>query len=163
MDIEKMMREIIPPNERQHRESFSNIALVEKLTPTEKTEVENNLIEKLNEPDDSIDFLIVETLAYLKSVKALPVLYNKLDNDYENKFTKLILAVSIFEINMDSNMINIAINSVKTLDKWGLISAFYYLSKFHSPSTNAVIKKYVNHKDYLVSYNARRFYKSNLF
>lgn len=156
------MGEIIPPNDRQHREGFDNILLLEKLTSTEKTEVEKSLIQELNVPGDSVDFLMVETLGYLKSEKALPVLYDKLKLDYDNKFTCLIIAISIFEINKDINMINIAINTVKTMDKWGLISAFYYLAKFQNAATNSLIKKYINHKDYLVSYNARRFYNSNL-
>jgi hypothetical protein len=124
MNVEKLVAEIIPPNNRTHRENFNNIPILEKLTFAEKIEVENNLTQKLNESADSVDFLIVETLAYLRSEKALPVLYNKLKNDYDNKLTKLIIAVSIFEINMDNNIIGIAINSVKTMDKWDLISAF---------------------------------------
>lgn len=162
MDIEKIMGEIIPPNDRQHREGFNNIPLIEKLTSTEKIKVENKLVDQLIKPDDSVDSLIVETLAYLRSEKAIPILYNKLTNDYDNKLTKLILAISVYEVNMDSNMINIAINSVETMDKWDLIFAFYYLSKFQSPLTNSTIKKYINHKDFLISSNARDYYDSSL-
>ncbi len=37
-----------------------------------------------------------------------------------------------------------------------LIEAFYYLSLFKSPITNAILEKYINHKDYLLSYNAKK-------
>jgi len=163
MDIEKIMGEIIPPNDRQHREGFNNIGLIEKLTAAEKTEVENKLIDKLKEPDNSIDNLVVETLVYLKSEKSLPFLYDKLNYNYKNKLTKLFLAVSIFEINMDRAMVDIAISSFKKVDnKWDFIFAFYYLSKFHSPLTNDLIKKYVNHRDFLISSNASSYYDTNL-
>ncbi len=65
----------------------------------------------------------------------------------------------------DNEMINLAISSFKKMDnpadpyyKYKLISGFYYLSKFSAPATNDVIKSYINHEDYLVSYNARRYY-----
>ncbi|MCO5948123.1 hypothetical protein [Mucilaginibacter flavidus] len=66
-------------------------------------------------------------------------------------------------------MINLAISSFKKMDnpadsyyKYKLISGFYYLSKFSAPATNDVIKSYISHKDYLVSYNAKRDYNGTL-
>jgi hypothetical protein len=72
MYIEKLLREIIPPADYQHRNGFNNIPLIDKLTDDEKLQLENALIRELTvdldrEPDD----LIIETLAYLKSQKSL--------------------------------------------------------------------------------------------
>lgn len=60
-------------------------------------------------------------------------------------------------------MINIAINSLKEMDNKNdlyytdkLIDALYYLQKFNRSETDTVVKLYIDHKDFLVAYNAKR-------
>lgn len=163
MNIEKLIREIIPPADYQHRNGFNNLPLIDKLTANEKELVENELITKLlYQTDKEIDTLIVETLTYLKSVKSLPVLKDLLKNSNDG-IVKLIIAASIFEISQESEMIGIAIDAFKKLENnknsyyvHSLSSAFYYLAKFKNARVNAIIQEYTNHKEYLISYNAKR-------
>jgi hypothetical protein len=67
--------------------------------------LEKALIEKLqSEAGKEIDTLIVDTLAYLKSVASLPVLKNLLavSNDI---VIRLRIATAIFEISQDAKMV----------------------------------------------------------
>ncbi|HZL11133.1 MAG TPA: HEAT repeat domain-containing protein [Prolixibacteraceae bacterium] len=163
MDIEKLIGEIIPPSDYQHRNGFDNILIIDRLTDNEKKQVENVLIDRLlHKTVEEVDTLIVETLAYLKSEKALPVLKNLLEH-CSSEVVKLRIATSIFEINQDNDMVKIAITSFKKLDNnkdsyyvHKLTSAFFYLIKFNKPEVNGLIKEYITHKEYLLSYNAKR-------
>ena len=75
MDIYKLIDEVIPPSDYQHRNGFNNIPIIERLTDSEKKILGNALLQKLqSEAEKEIDTLIVETLAYLKHAKSLPLL-----------------------------------------------------------------------------------------
>ena len=163
MDIEKLIKEIIPPSDYRHRNGFNNSPIIDSLTSEEKGQVEAELIYMLQyETGNNPDTLIVETLAYLKSPKSLSALKNLLENAYDD-MTILKIASSIFEISGENDMVNIAISSVKKMDNhkdpyyvYKLTTAFYYLVRFKNPEIDEIIKSYVNHKEYLVSYNAKR-------
>lgn len=161
MTIEKLIDEIIPyPADYSHRNGFSNNHIIDKLNANEKIEVENALINKLSEHPE--DLLIIETLAYMKSIKSINAIRKILENSsYDMEI--LIIASCLFEIYQDNEMIEIAIRSFRQLDNkkdayyvYKLIGAFYHLSKFNNPVTEEIIKEYVDHKEYLVSYNAKR-------
>ncbi len=163
MNIDLIINKIIPPSDREHRDGFDNTVYIDELNDYEKAQLEYKLIAMLSNAID-LDYLVVESLEYLKSDKALAELYKKLADDLSS-MDILVLASSIFMIINDNEMINLAISSFKKMDnpadpyyKYKLISGFYYLSKFSAPATNDVIKSYINHEDYLVSYNARRYY-----
>jgi len=47
MDIEKIVAEIIPPSDYQHRNGFNNVPLIDKLSDDEKRGVQDALIYKL--------------------------------------------------------------------------------------------------------------------
>ena len=121
MDIEKIIGEIIPPMDYSHRNGFNNIPIIDKLTNNEKKQVENILVNMLSNQAykekayKEIDTLIVETLSYLKSLKALPVLKYLLENCFY-EIVKLCIATSIFEINHDNDMVDIAVTSFKKID-----------------------------------------------
>ncbi len=163
MNIEKLVKEIIPPSNYKHRNGFNNIPLIDKLNDDEKRQIEEVLIHKLLfESDQEIDTLIVETLTYLKSNKSLPI-FKQLLERCSDDMTKLIIAASIFEINQDNDMIDIAIGSFRKLDNekksyyvYTLPSAFNYLIKFKNKKVNNIIKEYTNHKEYLIAYNAKQ-------
>lgn len=164
MEFKKKIDQIIPPINYQHRNGFSNIQLINELTNSEKENLEHVLIEKVIFADDNLDTLIVETLAYLKSEKALPILRDKLMKTTDN-MSKLIIASSIYDIDKQStDMIDIAISSVNEIDNkneayyvYKLASVFNYLAKFRSPKINDLITEYAKHGEYLISYNAKRY------
>jgi hypothetical protein len=164
MEIKELINRIIPPADYQHRNGFNNIPIIDELSDDEITEVENALIDMLtNNSAEKLDTLIVETLAYLKSSRSLPRLRDILKETTNSNITRLILATAIFEINGDNDMIEIGVDCFKKIDNnkdsyhlYKLIDAFYYLIKFQSPVTSKIIEGYTNHKDYLVSYNAKR-------
>jgi len=159
MDIEKLLSEIIPPNDYEHRNGFSNKSIIDGLSTEEKGVIEEQLIKKLELGDE--DLLIVETLSYLKSEKALPLLYELLNKSSDDR-VRIIIAVSIFDINQDDSLVNIAIESFKKIESikdayfvFRLLSAFYYLSRFKDERANELIAAYTDHGDFLLSYNAK--------
>lgn len=163
MNIDKLVNEVIPPSDYQHRNGFNNIPIIDELTEEEKQLLEKALIQKLqSEAEKEIDTLIVETLAYLKSIASLPVLYNLLEISKVD-IVKLEIATAIFEINQDTKMIDIAIGSFKEIDKikdayhvYAISGAFYYLAKFKNEKTKQLLKEYTSHPEYLISYNAKQ-------
>lgn len=163
MNIEKLVAEIIPPSDYQHRNGFNNIPLINKLTNEQKKKLENALIQKLNnESEREVDTLVVDTLAYLKSHQALPVLRQLLEKRY-NDMTSLIIAAAIFEISGDDSMIESVIDTTNSIDNkkdayysYKQTSAFYYLAKFKNDKIDRLLEEYAQEKDYLVSYNAKR-------
>jgi len=165
-DIEKLIREIIPyPADHSHREGFTNEQIIDTLTKEDKDLVELVLIDLLDK--NPWDTFIVETLAHMKSVKSLPTL-RRLLKKCRHGFDKISIATSIYEICQDENMIIIVMsefnrfeNKIRIFRDENIMTAFYYLSRFDSDKTNDLIGKYLDHKDYLVSYNAKRFYKKN--
>ena len=124
------------------RNGFNNVGIIERLTDGEKILLENALVQKLESASENeIDTLIVDTLGYLKSIKSLPALKKKLEG-CSDVVVKLRIATAIFEINHDTEMVDIAVNAVKQMDNKGdayyvyrLTSAFYYLAKFKNEKT----------------------------
>ncbi len=166
MDMNKLINEVIPPSDYQHRNGFNNTQIIEKLSDSEKKLLENSLIQKLqSEKETEIDTLIVETLAYLKSVKSVPILRILLGKCSEIEI-RLSIATSIFEINQDIEMVDIAVSSVRQMDNkkdayyvYQLSKAFDYLAKFNNKKTKQLIEEYTSHPEYLISYNAKQALK----
>jgi len=163
MDIDKLVNEVIPPCDYQHRNGFNNKPIIDKLSENEKLLLENVLIQKLkSEIEKDIDTLIVETLAYLKSRQALPTLYHLLEiSDIDE--VKLEIAAHIFEVNQDEKMVEIAIDCFNKIAKrtdayhvYAVSGAFNYLTKFKNEKIKKLIKEYSSHPDYLISYNAKK-------
>ena len=163
MNIDKVVNEVIPPSDYQHRNGFNNIPIIDGLAENEKQLLEKALIQKLqSEAEKEVDTLIVETLAYLKSKHSIPVLSNllKISNIDEIRIT---IAANVFEINQDEKMIDEAINSFRKIANrkdayyvYALSSAFYYLAKFKTDKTRCLIREYTSHPEYLISYNAKQ-------
>ncbi len=164
LNIENFIDEIIPPSDYQHRDGFSNTQSIDKLDEQEKKLVEDALICRFSTDDP--DTLIIDTLLYLRSEKAIPLFYDALQIS-SSAMIKLIIGTSIYELNKDADMINTCILSVGELEKnrayymYNLPTAFYYLAKTHNEKLNLLIGKYVNHKEYLISYNAKRHFRRN--
>lgn len=152
-DINQLLKEIIPPADYQHLNGFSNEHIILSLSEIEKVEVEQNLIEMLKKNDDT---LIGETLAIMKSENSLQSLKKRLEST-KNASSKIIWASFINEIKGgDEEMKNIALNEFENVtEKYTLISTFHYLSNLNDPRIKEKIRTYINHKDYLIAYNAR--------
>ncbi|KAF2327388.1 hypothetical protein [Flavobacterium daemonense] len=152
-EIKQLLKEIIPPADYQHRNGFSNEHIILSLSEVEKVEVERNLIERLKKNDD---ILIGETLAIMKSENSLQALKKKLEST-KRASTRIIWASYINEIKGgDEEMKNIALNEFGNVtEKYTLLSTFHYLSRLNDPRIKEKIRSYINHKDYLIAYNAR--------
>lgn len=151
--IEQLIKELIPPNDYQHRNGFSNEHIVLSLTEKEKLEVERTLIEMLEDKEDD---LIGETLTIMKSTDSLPTLQKRL-NLTNSSTMKIIWASYINEIkNGDEKMKEIALSEMdKVSEKYSRIGIFHHLAKFRDDRINNKIRNFINHKDYLTAYNAR--------
>lgn len=154
-EIESLVNKIIPINDHKHREGFNFIPIINALKDKELIYVEDALIEKL-QSEIRTDTLIVEVLAYMKSTKSIPVLNYSLER-CEDDMAKLIIASSIFTINKDARMINIANGAFKRLENiYSIIFGLHYLGEFRHPATDGVISEYISHPNFLVSNNAKR-------
>jgi hypothetical protein len=153
-NIDQLIEELIPPADYQHRNGFSNEHLVLNLSDEEKLEVESRLIEML---DFKADELIGETLVILKSTDSLESL-NKRLNSSKRATSKIIWASYINEIKGgDEEMKEIALHEFDNVkEKHSRIAIFHYLTRFQDSRINEKIKGFINHKDYLTAYNARR-------
>ncbi len=108
---------------------------------------------------DSKDTLIIETLAYLRSHKAIPAIENVL-NRCTRDIDKIVIAASIFTINQDEGMADVALQALAGIkNNYLLVLAFYFLSKIKNVKIKSVIEEYTHHPDYLVAYNAKRAFK----
>lgn len=158
MDLDILIDRLIPPCDRQHREGFCNKHIVDELNSEQRDGVEVLLIERLR--CSRTDTLIYETLAYLRSVKSLPLLYEILPE--VDIRLKLPLSTSIYSINGDEQMIKMALATFNSFDKkspyykYDVITALGYLSEFRREEVDAVIRQYVDSTDYLIAYNAKR-------
>jgi len=152
-NINQLLNELIPPSDYQHRNGFSNENIVHSLTDEEKPEVEQNLIQMLDKKDDE---LIGETLAIMKSTKSLPILQKRLECA-RNPTSKIFWASYINEINGGSEEMKlIALNETDNVtEKYSQIGIFHQLAKFNDTRINEKIRNFINHKDYLIAYNAR--------
>lgn len=152
-NIDQLLKEIIPPEDYQHRNGFGNEHIILSLSETEKTEVEKRLIEMLEKKNDT---LIGETLAIMKSKNSLSALKRRLELT-KNSSPKIMWASFINEIKGgDEEMKNIALNEFENVtEKYTKILTFHYLSRFRDTRINEKIQRYINDKDYLIAYNAR--------
>lgn len=85
----------------------------------------------------------------------------------QSAMIRIIVATSIFQLNKDYYMIDITGRALKELDEnrayrlYTLPTAFYYLSETNNVELNRLVGKYINDKDYLISYNAKRHFREN--
>ncbi len=160
-ELKSLIDKLIPPSDYQHRNGFSNEALLNSLTIKEKVIVEDVLIDRLIQ-DKGLDDLIIESLAILKSQKAVPVLRERIVNASDE--FKIIISTAIFEITKEKDVYEIAKEAFKRIEanKDGyhnirIVQMFYYLGRLMSPEINEIISGFTDHPDYIVSYNAKRY------
>ena len=152
-DIDLLIKKIIPTDNYQYRNGFSNEHIILSLSDFEKKAVEERLLILIEKNDDT---LIGETLILLKSSSALPYFYKKLESS-SNPVSTIIWASYINDLKEgDKEMKDISLKAFKKInDKYSLISIFHILSQFRDKNINDFIYRYIDNKDYLIAYNAR--------
>jgi HEAT repeat protein len=94
-------------------------------------------------------------LGHIKSIKALPALYNLLENS--EKEVKITITCSIFQICRDQKLIDIVLQELpKTTNQYALIEVLYMLPTFQNERITDLLNTYRDHEEYLVAYNATR-------
>jgi hypothetical protein len=163
MNLDNILNKIIPPANFEHRNGFNNRSLIDDLSGKEKNLIEDALINKLivgnmSHPDD----LVIDTLVYLNSSKALPIFYKLLKISTDNMYI-ILLSSGIFQIANDDDMVNVSINALEKLDDptnsyytYNLSKAFYYLVKFKDVKINFIIKKYAEREEELLASSAKK-------
>jgi len=153
MNISELIEKVIPPNDYQHRNGFSNKPIMDSLDPETKRALEQELIKLL---DKETDPLIAETLAYIQSDAAIPALLNALHR-ISDPAAKLIFANSIYKMDGNKEAMEIGINSFKAVsNKFAKMSLFYYLATFKSPEVDEILELYSGDKDTLLATNAKK-------
>ena len=159
-NIEKLIKEIIPPPTREEREGFTNDKIIAELNKEEFLAVEKRLIHELEENDD---LLIGQTLVEMKSENALSVLSRRLKKK-DSHFEKIIWAALINDLKKgDSEMEKIAFEEFEKLEFIYAVqgSIFMDLIKFNSLRINKRIEKFVDHKYDLVAHHAKKVLNYN--
>ena len=92
----------------------------------------------------------------MKSKNSLEQLRERLELTKKSA-SKIIWASFINEIeNGNEEMKSIALNEFENVtEKYTLISTFHYLSRFQDSRIKEKVLSFINHKDYLIAYNAR--------
>jgi len=158
MDIENLISQIIPPADYFHRNGFSNEDIIDSLTEEEKLQVEDRLIQMLENSDDNF---IADTLAYMKSYKAIPSLLRLLDRTSTPQ-QKIVVAACIYRISHSEKMVKVVIHEFHMInDKLAKIGAFSWLQKFHQPATDKILEEYSQDEDLTVAYVAKELLKRN--
>ena len=134
--IDKILKKVLPPATREFRDGFDNKSIVDSLRESEKLALEKELIKLLPETND---LLIADTLAYLKSKEAIPILMEKMNTrlpDFEFPVSKILIATCIFEIDgSNKEMIQIVKDEFEKLEKSSYKGGmFYQLIKFRDES-----------------------------
>ncbi len=154
-NIEKLIKEIIPPPTLEEREGFTNDKIIAGLNKEEFLAVEKRLIHELEENDD---LLIGQTLVEMKSENALPVLLTRLKKK-DSHFEKITWAALINDLKKgDSEMEKIAFEEFEKLEFIYAVQGciFMDLIKFNSPRINRRIEEFVDHKYDLVAIHAKK-------
>jgi hypothetical protein len=155
-NIDAYLDELLPSSSYIRRDGPA-VYLIDKLSDEDKELVEQAFISKLE--SGSEDTWIAEYLAYMKSDRSLPLLCNLLE-DADAPETKIIYSSCIYSIKPKSDLIQLALSeATKVHDKYSLIGIFYYLTIFNHPDIKRFLNQFINHKDFLIAYNAKRCIK----
>ncbi|NDI99425.1 hypothetical protein GWA97_10105 [Flavobacterium sp. LaA7.5] len=155
MEISKLYKEIIPPNNYENRRDFKNKKIIDSLSKSEKTEIEKLLIAGLK--SNNRDLLIIKTLTYMNSKDSIPLMKQHLETP-ENSSAEVVIAACIYKLdNSEHEMIDVAYNAfLNTNSKYDKIPLFYYLVLFKSEKIDNLIKSYFNDNDVSIAGNAKR-------
>lgn len=152
MNVKDLYRKIIPSDDYETRRDFDNEELIDNLDTNQRLLVEDMLIKGL---EAKYDLLIIETLAYIKSTKSIPLIEEKL-NTLKDSYEKVIIAWCLFSLNRDKDrMVKLAIDSFSQVSNdYSKTYLFYYLVKFDNEKINKLVESYCNSSNILLSHNS---------
>ena len=150
-NLDKFKREFLQANTWVQRKDGVPLYLLEKLSIEERSIAEHEMIRSLSLNDT----WPIMGLAHIKSRKALPKLYDLLDQSKEHY--KITLAYAIYQICNNGKMIDIVLDELpKITDQHRLIEIMYLLTAFNNEKITESVIIYLDDEDYLVAYNAAR-------
>ena len=152
-NLKELYKRIIPPNNYLSRKDFYNDEIIDNLDKNSILAIENMLIEDLK---SNYDILIIETLAYIRSIKSTRVINQKL-NEAKSPVDKIIIAWCLYSLGYNKDlMIGIADENFSLInDDYEKTMVFYYLSKFNDPRLDLILKSYIDHNNILLSHNSK--------
>jgi len=161
MNIRKLYKKIIPPDNYENRRDFYNEDLIDNLTSEETKLIENMLIKDLI---SRYDLLLIETLTYLKSTKSIEIIEEKL-NEVEEAFDKIIIACCLYKLERNkSEMVDVAYDNFLLIkNDYAKTSLFYYLVKFNNAKLNKLVELYTNSKNILLAHNSKTALQGSLY
>ncbi len=150
-NLEEFRNEYLKANTWAQRKEGAPLYLLDNLTPEEVKTAEREMIKALS-PGDSWPIL---GLGHLKSKDALSKLYKLLDKS--EKYVKVAVAHSIFQICRDEKMIDVVLDATTKTSHWSeLVDIIYLLPGFQNEKVIKMLNDFRHHEDYLVAYNATR-------
>jgi hypothetical protein len=151
-NLDIFRKEFLEANSWSQRKDGVPLDLLDNLTDEEQKTAEIELIKVVSLRDN----WPIIGLGHIKSKDALQTLYDLLDKSKGSM--KVTIAHSIFQICLDSKMIQIVLETMPSItNEFELIDVLYYLPNFQNKRITELHHNYRNHKDYLVAYNATRY------
>jgi len=151
-NIDIFRKEFLEANTWAQRKEGVPLDLLDNLTDEELKTAEIELIKVVSLQDN----WPIIGLGHIKSKDALTKLYELLN--VSKKAMRVTIAHSIFQICLDTRMIEVVIETMPGIThEFELIEVLYYLPNFKSKRITELHHSYCNHKNYLVAYNATRY------
>jgi HEAT repeat protein len=145
-------KEYLEANTWTQRKDGVPLGLLDNLSIEELKLAELELIKAASLRDD----WSIVGLGHIKSKNSLPTLISLLADS--NGPLKVKIAHSIFQISQDEKMKDIVLATMpKITGEFELIDVLYYLPFFNDKRITDLLHSYINHKNYLVAYNATRY------
>ena len=129
------------------------LELLDGLSEEELSAAEEELISAAGLNDD----WPIIGLGHIGSKKALPILYELLENAKNGQ--KIVIAHSIFQINNDEKMCEIVLDELALAAQWSkhsIIDIIYLLKDFQNAEITQKLNEFYDSEKYLVAYNAAR-------
>jgi hypothetical protein len=150
-ELEAFYKDYLNANSWPQRKDGVPLDLLDRLSQDDKVIAENELMDHIGFNDS----WPIIGLGYMKSTKSIDKLYKLLNKG--SKYFKIVIAHSIYQINGDSKMIDIAISESKRLKStYEIIEILFMLRDFKDDRIDKLLYDFYNHNDYLVAYNAAR-------
>lgn len=150
-ELEAFYKDYLNANSWPQRKDGVPLDLLDKLNQDDKIIAEDELIDHIGFNDS----WPIIGLGYMKSTKSIDKLYKLLNKS--SKYFKIVIAHSIYQINGDLEMIDIAIKESERLKStYEIIQILFMLRDFKDDRIDKLLYDFYNHKDYLVAYNAAR-------
>lgn len=152
--MKQQLEQIIPPPTREAREGFSNQSIIDSLSLQEKSVLEAQLLNLLKNSLE-VDTLVVDTLVYMGSSGAVPLIEKKLKTE-SNSFIFFSLGLSLYKLSGNEVVVGEMVRRLKTLtSKFEIISGLNCLAATRSKKAILAIQEFSNHPSSTVAVVAK--------